>query len=219
LLTELLMHQYLGTLERYGNLPYCLPIDFKDSYDIDAVLSHEDPTILLLKGAAVDHISCSTVPLRSRYWKGGTKSGVNEIEHLQNWSPECEKYFVLSNAKPYLKLDDIISNWLRRRGENPSAFRTLKSLIERFTQCSDLDGYSFITTKNGRYGFVLGAARVGDLVFVAYGSGYPLVLRQEDVKVASYRWVGCAIITELMDGEAIEMVKVGKLDEQTIILR
>jgi hypothetical protein len=82
-----------------------------------------------------------------------------------------------------------------------------------------LEGYSFITTQNGRHGFVLGEAKEGDLVFVTYGLGYPLVLRQEDTDESSYRLIGCAIIDELMDGEAFEMVKVGTLDEQTILLR
>jgi hypothetical protein len=45
------------------------------------------------------------------------------------------------------------------------------------------------------------------------------VLRQEDTDESSYRLIGFAIIDELMDGEAFEMVKVGTLDKQTILLR
>ena len=73
-------------------------------------------------------------------------------------------------------------------------------------------------TENGRCGFVLREAFKNDLVFVA-GSGYPLVLRQGDANHGSYRFIGCAIIDELMDREAIEMVKASKLGEQTILLR
>jgi hypothetical protein len=80
-----------------------------------------------------------------------------------------------------------------------------------------LEGYSFITTQNGRHGFVLGEAKDGDLVFVTYGSGYPLILRHTDD--SSYRLIGCAIIDEFMDEEAFDMVKVGMVDKQTILLR
>jgi hypothetical protein len=97
--------------------------------------------------------------------------------------------------------------------------RTIKPIVEKFQWKWDLDGCSLIATKNDLIGFVLGAPKEGDLVFAAYGSRYPLILRQEDANEGFYRFIGCAIIDELMDGEAIEMVKAGKLEEQTILLR
>lgn len=206
-------------MEDYGFLEYRPPLEFKDDDRIDDVLSHEDPSILLLKGVAVDQIFCTTAPLRSVYWEEQSAPEVDEIKQLQNWFPECDKKFVARNTRPNLNLNNIVNNWLQRRGKTTTAFRTIKSLVERMNQLWHLEGYSFITTQNGRHGFVLGEAKEGDLVFVAYGSGYPLVLRQEDTDESSYRLIGCAIIDELMDGEAFEMVKVGTLDEQTILLR
>jgi len=152
-------------------------------------------------------------------WEEQSAPKVDEIEQLQNWFPECDEEFVAHNTRPDLNLNNIVNNWLQRRGKTTPAFRTIKSLVDGIDKLRDLEGYSFITTQNGRHGFVFGEAREGDLVFVTYGSGYPLVLRQEDSDERSYRLIGCAIIDELMDGEAFEMVKVGTLDEQTILLR
>jgi hypothetical protein len=140
------------------------------------------------------------------------------VEQLQNWFPECDEEFVAHNTRPDLNLNNIVNNWLQRRGKTTPAFRTIKSLVERMTLWR-LTGYSFITTQNGRHGFVLGEAKEGDLVFIAYGLGNPLVLRQEDTDESSYRLIGCAIIDELMDEEAFDMVKVGMVDKQTILLR
>lgn len=200
-------------------MQYRRPPEFKDDDRIDDVLSHEDPSILLLKGVPVGQIFCTTAPLRSISWEGQSAPKGDEIEQLQNWFPECDKKFVAHNTWPDLNLNNIVNNWLQRRGKTTPAFRTIKSLVEGMDGVLYLEGYSFITTQNGRYGFVLGEAKEGDLVFVAYGLGYPLVLRQEDTDESSYRLIGCAIIDELMDGEAFEMVEVGLLDEQTILLR
>ena len=124
-----------------------------------------------------------------------------------------------NNANPNLKLSSIIEDWLHQRGKDTSAFRTITSDINGLDGPWSLEGCSFIATKNDRLGFVLGEAKEDDLVCVAYGSVYPLVLRQQDVTDGCYRLVGCAIIDELMDGEAFEMVKAGELEEQTILLR
>jgi hypothetical protein len=206
-------------VKHYGSLGYRPPLEFKDDDRIEDVLSHEDPSILLLKGVAVNQIFCTTAPFRSIYWEEQSALKVDEIKQLQNWFPECDKMFVAHNTRPKLNLNSIVNNWLQRRGKTMPAFRTIKSLIDGIDIDWDLEGYSFITTQNGRHGFVLGEAKEGDLVFVTYGLGYPLVLRQEDTDESSYRLVGCAIIDELMDGEAFEMVKVGTLDKQTILLR
>jgi hypothetical protein len=206
-------------VKKYGYLKYRRPLEFKDDDRIDDLLSHEDPSILLLKGVPVDQMFCTTAPLRSIYWEEQSAPKVDEIEQLQNWFPQCDKKFVAHNTWPDLNLNNIVNNWLQRRGKTTPAFRTIKSLVEGMDGVLYLEGYSFITTQNGRHGFVLGEAKEGDLVFVAYGLGNPLVLRQEDTDESSYRLIGCAIIDELMDGEAFEMVKVGTLDEQTILLR
>jgi hypothetical protein len=200
-------------------LTYRPPLEFKDGDCISDVLSHEDPSILLLKGVAIDQLFCTTAPLRSVYWEERSAREVGEIKQLQSWFPECDKKFVAHNTRPDLNLNNIVNNWLQQRGKTTPAFRTIKSLVERMNRVWRLKGYSFITTQNGRHGFVLGEAKDGDLVFVTYGLGYPLVLRQEDTDESSYRLIGCAIIDELMDEEAFDMVKVGTLDEQTILLR
>jgi hypothetical protein len=206
-------------VKNYGFLKSRLPLEFQDDDRIDDVLSHEDPSILLLKGVAVDQIFCTTAPLRSVEWEEQSAPKVDEIKQLQNWFPECDKKFVAHNTRPDLNLNNIVNNWLQRRGKTTPAFRTIKSLVEEMRRLWLLEGYSFITTQNGRHGFVLGEAKEGDLVFIAYGFGKPLVLRQEDTGESSYSLIGCAIIEELMGGEAFEMVKVGTLDEQTILLR
>jgi hypothetical protein len=203
----------------YGYLKYRRPFEFKDDDRIDDVLSHEDPNILRLKGVAVDQIFRTTAPLRSIYWEEQSAPKVDEIKQLQNWFPQCDKKFVAHNTRPDLNLNNIVNNWLQRRGKTTPAFRTIKPLVEEMGLVLHLGGYCFITTQNGRHGFVLGEAKEGDLVFVAYGLGNPLVLREEDTDESSYRLIGCAIIDELMDGEAFERVKVGTLDEQTILLR
>jgi hypothetical protein len=203
----------------YGSLQVRQPLKFKDDDRIHEALSHEDPSILILKGVPVDQIFCTTAPLRSIFWEGQSAPKVDEIKQLQNWFPQCDKKFVAHNTRPKLNLNNIVSNWLQRRGKTTPAFRTIKSLVEGIDSVWRLEGYSFITTQNGRHGFVLGEAKEGDLVFVTYGLGYPLVLRQEDTDESSYCLIGFAIIDELMDGEAFEMVEVGTLDEQTILLR
>jgi hypothetical protein len=203
----------------YGYLDYRLPLEFKDDDCIDDILSHEDPSLLLLKGVPIDQIFCATAPLRSMYWEEQSAAEVDEIKQLQSWFPECDKKFVAHNTRPDLNLNNIVNNWLQQRGKTTPAFRTIKSLVERMNRVWHLEGYSFIITQNSRHGFVLGEAKEGDLVFVAYGLGNLLVLRQEDTDESSYRLIGCAIIDELMDGEAIDMVKVGMVDKQTILLR
>jgi hypothetical protein len=200
-------------------LRYRQPLEFKDGGRISDVLSHEDPSILLLKGVAVDQIFCTTAPLRSISWEEQSALKVDEIKQLQSWFPECDKKFVAHNTRPALNLNNIVNDWLQQRGKTKLAFRTIKSLVDGINREWNLEGYSFITTQNGCHGFVLGEAKDGDLVFVTYGLGYPLVLRQEDTDESSYRLIGCAIIDELMDEEAFDMVKVGMVDKQTILLR
>ncbi len=51
---------------------------------------------------------------------------------------------------------------------------------------------------------MLRQARIGDVLFVAYGSKYPLALRLEGRDESSYSLVGCALIEGLMDGEAVD---------------
>ncbi len=82
-----------------------------------------------------------------------------------------------------------------------------------------LEAFSFVMTEDGRHGLVHGETKEGDFVYVAYASGYRLALRKDDMNHWSYKFVGCGIMEELMDGEVMEMPKVGTLEGQTILLR
>jgi hypothetical protein len=204
-------------MPKYSGLPYCDLPKSTVVNRIEDMLNHKDSSVLLVKGVSGDRIIYTTLPIESNYGFGDID--VNNVAKLRQWFPECDKDFIESNALPELKLGNIIDDWHYRRGKTTPAFRTISSLLKKFSHIESLEGCSFIATKNYRYGVVLGEAKEGDLVFVAYGSSYPLVLRQEDLKKGSHRLVGIAIIDELMDGEVFEMVEVGEMDEQTVLLR
>jgi len=182
---------------------------------ISSVLSHDNPNVLRLEGAAADRILNTTAILPDH-----TSLVLSAPEPLKTWFPECDEEFLRVNKLPELKLNTIISNWLQQQGKPQKAFRAIETYVNKyFNKLWQMEGFMFITTEKGRYGFVLGEARQGDLVFMAYGSGYPLVLRQDDAHDNSYTLVGCAIVDELMDGEAFRMMKAGKLKEQVLLLR
>ena len=111
----------------------------------------------------------------------------------------------------------MIDDFIRRRGHQVPAFRKIKPFVDQMSVYA-LTGYSFIMTDSGYKGFVLGEPRIGDKLFHAYGSTFPLVLRQEDEGESRYTFVGCAVVEEFMYGEAREMIERGRFVEQTIIL-
>lgn len=207
-----------GTAEEIGLLPYCDPETFENFNEIhDHTLRHENPNILILKGTTVDQILCATLqliidPLADVLMR-------NKAPVLEHWFSPYNDELDGSNAKPYLKLMEVISDWIHNRGNIERSDPPIASITDVFDKRSSLRGCSFIMTKNGRHGFMVGAAREGDSIFEATGSAYPIVLRQEDKQDESYVLVGCSIIDGLMEREASKMLKAGELKEETILLR
>jgi hypothetical protein len=182
-----------------------------EGQEIDHVLSLEDPNVLLLRGTTVDRIYDTSAPFEETYLED------ERIAQIQSWFPDCEKEFIQCNTWPHLKLGAIINDWLYRQGKNVQTTESVMS--DKWFLLYSLQGYSFITTKSDRYGFMLGKAKEGDLVFAAYGSEYPFVLRLANTLEESYTLVGCVIIDDLKMGEVFEMIKRGELQEQEILLR
>ena len=197
-----------------GLFPFRSPAKFREGDSIQSVLSNDSPNILRLKGAAADRILETTITMTK------TSDVFSVLDLLKAWFPECGEDFLEVNTNPEFKLNNIINNWFQQRGKPQAACKTMESCVKRtFRFQWELEGFMFITTESDRYGFVLGEAREGELVFVAYGSGHPFVLRRDDTHEDSYTLVGCAIVDELMDGEAFEMMEAGTLKEQVILLR
>jgi hypothetical protein len=174
-------------------------------------LSLEDANILLLRGAIVDRISGASALFEETYSEEET------IAQIQSWFPDCEKEFIESNTWPQFKFGAIINDWLYRQSKNVQT--TERVLSDNWLDLYGLQGYSIITTKSDRYGFMLGKANEGDLVFAAYVSEYSFVRRLAKTLEESYTLVGCVIIDDLKMGEVFEMIKRGELQEQEILLR
>lgn len=177
---------------------------------IKTILSSKDPTILILRGAIIDHLSHITTNYRTptegkteeqlalHFIDGNDNSRINEGQRPDNFN-----------------LNAIIDDFIQQRGHQVPAFRKMKEIVDKMDS-TDLKEYSFIMTATGYKGFVLGEPRIGDTLFEAYGSRLPLVLRQQDEEESRYTFVGCAIIEELWDWEGIGMIQTGKLEETTI---
>jgi len=182
-------------------------------FDKDLVMAHKEPCVLILRGILVDEIIFTTKQIRP-----GVSSDDEMVEHFQEAFPACDKQFINRHCAPALKLNEIIDDHQRLSGYPVPSFIKLKKFVDEM-MIWDLEGLSFTTTKTQLKGFVLGQPEIGDLLFVAYGSKYPLILRQESSSKASYTLVGPAIIEGLMEGEAVDMLEAGKLVEETILLR
>lgn len=71
-----------------------------------------------------------------------------------------------------------------------------------------LRGWSAISTKTGHMGLMLGDGNVGDMIYVAYGSRVPLVLRPfGDQSESKFSLVGTAYCEVLMYGEAVATMR------------
>ncbi|KAL5344889.1 hypothetical protein ACLOAV_010286 [Pseudogymnoascus australis] len=82
----------------------------------------------------------------------------------------------------------------------------------------ELEGNIVLTTKTGYAGIAFGEPKMDDILFVAYGSRYPFIIRRSEAAEESYKLIGCAYIQGLMNGESIELKAAGKAKERTIFL-
>lgn len=78
-------------------------------------------------------------------------------------------------------------------------------------------GRALIVTRNGLYGLAPRIATRGDLCCVVYGSAVPFVLRPTSKirSTSAVRLVGELFLHGMMQGEAVRLVREGKLQERT----
>jgi hypothetical protein len=74
----------------------------------------------------------------------------------------------------------------------------------------------FIITEKGYLGLAPFQAEVGDLVYVLFGGKTPYILRKSSED--RFLMIGSSYIHGLMDGQAVEMMRLGSLQERRIIL-
>jgi hypothetical protein len=150
--------------------------------NITEVLSHHNSEVLLLRGVVVDTVTratwCYEQPEKV-YTRAKLKG------RLQAWLPECDHTFILQIASLSMinqrdgialkvnTLETLLSHYVHLLGYQGSFFGQFRS-GHRQHYPAHLKGCAALITKTTYSGIVLGKPKVGDLVFVAYGSRYPL---------------------------------------------
>jgi hypothetical protein len=182
------------------------------------ILSHENNRVLRLRGTSVDIILES----RQRFTPVSyiTKQ-CNQVKAFISWLPSCDVHSIIRHLKgdryrTLINLGTLLSEYVRQLGIEAPTGNT-QSMLDDF-EVFELAGYSAVITKTGYKGLIIGEPKVGDLLFVAYGSRYPYILRQEEEMEGAYSLVGCAVIDGLMNGEALDLQEAGKLTERTVLL-
>lgn len=89
----------------------------------------------------------------------------------------------------------MVDDFLQPQGHQAPAFRKIRDFVVR--RSFAMHGHSFIMTVAGHKGFALGEPRIGDTLFAAHGSRYPLLLRQKDEAKSRSTLVGCPTMENL----------------------
>lgn len=113
-----------------------------------------------------------------------------------------------------------------KRGDDEAFNETLLGLWESMPETAStmwLRNYqtrTFSVTDNGLYTMVRNGM-VGDTIVSVEGAKVPLVLRKQEIHdgVERYSLVGTAYVHGYMDGEALNLVENGELQEEEILLR
>ncbi len=176
---------------------------------------------LIISGVVVDGLTYATVPFEWGFhylfhdfeldeeMVGTNAVAVPDIhrrwskleKQMLDWFPSCTGYSVRRQCfgGPF-GLSTLVDEHVQRFGISTPAFRTIRSGVESLAfdpSANDqpmLRGYSFIMARDGYVGFVLGEPKVGDVLYVAYGSYLPLVLRSVEGTNSTYAFVGCALV-------------------------
>lgn len=207
----------------YGSLSWLLGRnDLNAGHNVLKLFPHDNPRVLVLGGIIVDTVLRATAPYNHPYCESWDWRKI--AQQLHCWLPECNIGFIqdcLFNPAPLragrvkrLDIGRLLDHYFQLIGYQGTFCKNDIDL----PYSHELEGNIVLTTKTGYAGIAFGEPKMDDILFVAYGSRYPFIIRRSEAAEESYKLIGCAYIQGLMNGESIELKAAGKAKERTIFL-